>query len=374
MMNGSFRIARVKGIDIRVHFTFALALLWAAIEWGLGRGLGLSGAVYGVVLIALLFVCVTLHELAHSLVARRFGATVRDITLLPIGGVARLENAPERPMQEFWMALAGPAVNVVLGLLLGAVTLPVLGWRALGGLGALMARLDGISAERLLVDLLTANLGLAFFNLLPAFPLDGGRVLRSLLASRMGVLDGTRIAVRIGQGLALVLGLLGLFTGAWNLALIAVFIFVSARQEWQGTQVTTMLRRVPASAALIRGEVVLAPYDPLARAIDVALRSDQSDFAVFDGGYLVGVLTREGVAEGFRRYGRGVTVGRVMDTRFPVANANETLLDLQRKMKDSGSSAISVVEAGRFMGLATLESVRKALRLFSRYGWQPVGT
>jgi Zn-dependent protease/predicted transcriptional regulator len=370
----SFRIARIKGIDIRVHITFALLVVWAALEWGLLRGLGLVGALYGVVFIGLLFVCVTLHELAHSLVAQRYGATVRGITLLPIGGVAYLEGKPERPAQEFWMALAGPAVNIVLAVLIGAVTLPLLGWRALGGLSALWNTLNGLGPERLLVDLLTANVGLAVFNLLPAFPMDGGRVLRSLLASRMDELDATRIAVRVGQGLAVLLGLVGLYINAWNLILIAAFTFFGAQQEWRESQLVAALRRVPASAALIRGGVVLAPYDSLARAIDVALRGNQTDFAVFDRGYLVGVLTREDVSEGFRKHGPDVAVGQVMSTDFPVANARGTLLDLQRKLKASGRSAISVVEGGRFVGLATLESVRNALRLFgTQQRWRPVG-
>jgi len=370
----SFRIARIKGIDIRVHITFALALLWAALEWGLWRGLGLAGALYGVVLIALLFVCVTLHELAHSLVARRYGATVRGITLLPIGGVAYLDGEPERPAQEFWMALAGPAVNVALAVLLGAFVLPLLGWRALTGFGALLGTLNGLTLERLLVDLLTANVGLAIFNLLPAFPMDGGRVLRAVLASRMDELDATRIAVRVGQGLAILLGLAGLLTGALNLLLVAGFVFFGAEQEWRGAQLKIALRRVPASAALIRGGVTLSPHDSLAQAIDVALGGGPADFAVFERGYLVGVLTREDVSEGFRKHGPDVAVGQVMSTDFPVANARGTLLDLQRKLKASGRSAISVVEEGRFVGMATLESIRNALRLFgTQQRWRPVG-
>ncbi len=372
-MNGAYRIARIRGIDIKVHWTFALALGWAALEWGLWRGAGLTGALYGVGLIGLLFACVTLHELAHSLVARYFGATVRDITLLPIGGVARLEGLPERPAQEFWMAVAGPATNIVLAVLIGAVALPLLGWRALGGLSALLSQLNDISFERLLVDLLTANVGLAVFNLLPAFPMDGGRVLRALLASRLSEMDATRIAVRVGQGLAVLLGLAGLATGALNLLLIAGFIFLGAEQEWRGTQVTAALRQIPASAALIRGGMTLSPYDPLARAIDTALRGGQADFAVFDRGYLVGVLTREDVSRGFRQYGPNVQVGRVMNADIPMASAHDTLLELQRKMKASGSPAISVVEEGRFLGLATPESVRKALQLFGARRWRPVG-
>jgi Zn-dependent protease len=373
-MGTSLRIARIKGIDIRVHITFGILLLWAAVEWGLWRGLGLTGALYGVAFIGLLFVCVTLHELAHSLVAQHYGAKVRGITLLPIGGVAYLEGKPERPAQEFWMALAGPAVNIVLAMLIGAVTLPLLGWRALDGFSAFWSTLNSLGPERLLVDLLGANVGLAIFNMLPAFPMDGGRVLRSILASRMNELDATRIAVRVGQGLAVLLGLVGLLINQLNLILIAVFTFFGAQQEWRESQLVTALRRVPASAALIRGGVVLAPQDPLARAIDVTLKGSQTDFAVFDRGYLAGVLAREDISEGFRRYGPDVAVGQVMRTDFAVANARETLFDLQRKLKASGCPAISVVEEGRFVGLATLESVRNALRsVGTQQRWKPVG-
>jgi Zn-dependent protease len=361
-MGRSFPIAKVKGIEIRAHFTFVLVLIWAALDWGVRQGLGMAGALYGVVFISLLFVAVTLHELGHSLMARRYGAKVRDITLLPIGGVARLDGGMARPRHELWMAVAGPAVNVALAAVLGAIAVPVLGWRALGGLGVLFERLNTIGLERLLVDLFVANLGLALFNLLPAFPMDGGRVLRALLASRMDELDATRIAARVGQGLAVILGLVGLFSGALNLLLVAVFIFAGAEQEWRGMQMKKAMQRVPAAAALAHGGTSLSPYDPLRRAIDVTLRSGQRDFAVFDRDMVVGVLTREDVAQGFQSYGPDALIGRVMSTSFPVAEASDTLLELQRKMQASGSSAISVIEGRRFLGLVTLEDVRNAFR------------
>jgi Zn-dependent protease len=370
-MKSSFRIARFKGIDIRVHITFALVLIWVALDWGVWRGLGLEGALYGLVVTSLLFVFVTLHEIGHSLVARHYGVAVRDITLLPIGGMARIEGEMSRPAHEFWMALAGPAVNIAFAAILGAVAIPVLGWRSLSGWSALLSRLSGLSFERLLLDLIIANAGLAAFNLLPAFPMDGGRVLRAFLASRIGELQATRIAVRVGQGLAVLLGLGGVLGGGFNLMLIALFVFSGGRQEWRATQVKTALRGVPASAALMRGGVMLSPDDPLARAIDVTLRSNQTDFAVFQQGHLVGVLTRESIAEGFQRHGPQVPVAHVMRTDFPVAQSNETLLDLQRKMEASGSSAITVVEGGRFLGLVTMEGLRRALQLFASQ-WRPV--
>jgi Zn-dependent protease len=363
-MNGSFPLAKVKGIKIQAHVTFVLILVWAAWEWGMARGLGLTGALYGVVFTILLFLCVTLHELAHSLVALHYGMQVRDITLLPIGGLARLEGELTRPAQEFWMAIAGPAVNLVIAAVLGAVIAPLLGWRVLTDLSW---SLNETGLEMLLIRLVTTNIGLAIFNLLPAFPMDGGRVLRALLAWRMDELTATRIAARIGQGLAVILGLLGILTSRLDLLLIAMFIYTGARMEWRGKQLRMAMQQVPASAALVRG-VVLSPYDLLGRAIDVTLRSGQADFAAFDQGYLVGVLTREDAAEGFQRYGANVPIQRVMRTGFPVAQIGETLLDLQRKMETSGSSVISVSEGSHFLGLATLESVRNALRLFLQWG------
>ncbi len=367
-MGGSFLLAKIKGIKIQVHATFVLVLVWAAWEWGMKRGLGMMGALYGVVFTCLLFLCVTLHELAHSLVALRYGVRVRDITLLPTGGLARLESEVTRPAHEFWVAISGPIANLVLAGILAAITMPWLGWHSLADLGRLMRRLNGVGLERLLVTLMTANAGLGLFNLLPAFPLDGGRVLRALLASRLNELHATRIAMRIGQGMAAFLGLMGILTGAWGLILGAMFIFAGARIEWRRKQLRLAMKQVPASAALVRGGVVFSLHDPLARVIEVALNSDQADFAAFDRDCLVGVLTRKDVTEGFRRYGSNVPVERVMRTDFPVAQTSDTLLDLQHKMEISGSSVISVTESGHFLGLATLESVRKALQLFLQWG------
>ena len=371
-MKTSFQIVKFRGISIRVHLTFALVLLWAMLDWGVGRGLGLAGALYGLALISLLFVSVTLHELGHSLVARRYGVEVRDIVLLPIGGMARIDGEITRPAHEFWMALSGPAVNVGIAMVLGAIVVPVGAWRALAGWSVLLRVFRGVGFERLLLDLLIANVGLAIFNLVPAFPMDGGRVLRAVLASRIGIVKATRVAVRVGQALAVVMGLAGLLGGGINLTLIALFIFSGAAQEWRAMQVRSALEEVPASAALMAGDVVLSPTDLLSRAIDVSLQGRQSDFAVMDRGALAGVLTREDVAGAFTRFGAGVLVGRVMRTDLPVARANASLFDLQRQLKSSGSSAISVFDSGgQFLGLVTWGSVGRALRLNAAHRSRP---
>src|SRR5690348_941287 len=189
-MGRSLKIGSVRGIDVRLHITFPLIVLWAAFDWGAGTYLGWRGALYGIVLVLLLFVCVVLHELGHSLVAMHFGGRVKDITLLPIGGVAQMRRMPAKPIHELLVALAGPAVNIAIALVLGVVfwtaregNIPII-WRVLR-----MAMRPGI--EGVLVYLLLANAGMALFNLLPAFPMDGGRVFRALLELWTGHLKAT---------------------------------------------------------------------------------------------------------------------------------------------------------------------------------------
>lgn len=213
-MGWSLHLGRWLGIDVYLHFTFLLLLAFI----GLGQGVvgrSLDAALGGVLFFGGLFFCVLLHEYGHALAARRYGIATRDITLLPIGGVARLERMPEKPSQEFVVALAGPAVNVVIaiGLFVG---LKLGGWwQPLSSLSAS----SGNIFERLLV----ANVFLVLFNLLPAFPMDGGRVLRALLAMKLNYTRATRIAARIGQGMAVLFGFAGLF-GNPMLLLIALFV------------------------------------------------------------------------------------------------------------------------------------------------------
>ena len=199
-MGWSFRIARVAGIDIKVHITFFLILILAAVQWG-GISGGADGALFGVVLMVLLFVCVTLHELGHGLAARYFGVPVREITLLPLGGVAVMTKNPDKPLHELIIAAAGPLVNVVIA---GLLFIPVgaqVRMNLLDGRG-LLPDLTAITASTLLVWLFAANVSMIVFNLIPAFPLDGGRILRALLAMALGFARATRIASVIGQIIA----------------------------------------------------------------------------------------------------------------------------------------------------------------------------
>src|SRR3990170_1550124 len=235
-MNWSIKLFKVKGIDIKVHLTFVLILIWAAYRWSVSTGEGAQGALFGIVATLLLFVSVTLHELGHSFQALKYGVKVRDITLMPMGGLAQMEEIPEDPNKELRIAIAGPLVNFgIAALLIGAGFL--LDARALVSLKELQASLGGVSWSGLLAYLTSANLMLGLFNLIPAFPMDGGRVLRALLAKKMDHAKATRIAAQVGQGLALLLGLWGFMVGSWTLVIIAIFVWMGAGQENQGVQV-----------------------------------------------------------------------------------------------------------------------------------------
>ena len=219
-MSWSIKFARVAGIDLKIHITFLLFLVWIGFTY-----FSIGGAVaarQGVLFILLLFACVLLHELGHALTAKGFGIRTTDITLLPIGGVARLERIPNEPKQELLIAIAGPAVNVVIAVLL----IFYLGQRAA------MSDFEDIHTPRvtMLSKLASVNIGLVLFNLIPAFPMDGGRILRSILAMRMNYLRATEIAARIGQTLAIAFGIVGFFYNSF-LIFIAFFVYMGAQQE-----------------------------------------------------------------------------------------------------------------------------------------------
>jgi len=369
----SIKVAAIKGIDIRIHITFLFIVLWAAFNWGVLRPGGWQGMIYGVVFISLVFLCVVLHELAHSLVAQAFGVQVKGITLLPIGGVAQMESLPQHPLQELLMALAGPATNLILGavlLLAALVFVPLWGFPInapqdlldlVGGPGPLALPV----ALRLLLELALANVALAIFNLVPAFPMDGGRVLRAFLALALDYGLATQIAVSVGQGLALLLGLWGFFQGDLLLILIAMFVYLGAEQEGGELRVRAALRGMQACQALSRESIALLPTDTLARALDLTLHSYQTDFPVLRAGQLVGILTRQVLSEGLRERGPTASVSAVMHTQYPKAPPTATLSDLRQQMMTTGVRAVAIMDQGTFVGLLTLEDISEAFMMLS---------
>jgi Zn-dependent protease/CBS domain-containing protein len=361
-MKWSFKLGAVHGIDIKIHATFVLIIIWAAAQGASGLG-GVRGALFASVSILLLFVCVTLHELGHSLAARRLGIGVKDITLLPIGGIAQLETMPERPLHELMIALAGPAVNFVLVMGLG------LALALLGGAGVLLnlrylshLLLGPRSLLSLVVYLLGANLILGLFNLIPAFPMDGGRVLRALLAMWTSYPRATRIAARVGQLMAVGLALVGLTRlGSISLVLVALFVFTGASYEDQAVQARAMVQGLRVRHALpMRALRAVAAEDKLADVLEMSYRTQQQDFPVVREGVLVGVLSRGDLLATIQTGGGYVHVEEAMERDFPVVSPDDLLLRAQQLIAQTGLSALPVFDRGFFLGLISLEDINRA--------------
>src|SRR4029434_5859118 len=280
-MTWSWKLTRIAGIDVYVPATFVTVFAWSGLlHWNQSHSL--AAVVEGVGFILALFACIVLHEYGHALTARRYGIRTRDITLRPIGGIARLERMPEEPLQELWVRLAGPAVNGVIALFLFGWLRASGQWPPVGGLGVA----SGGFVERVML----ANAFLAGFNLLPAFPMDGGRVLRALLATRMEYTRATHVAAQVGQVMALLFLLVGLVTHNFFLGFIAFFVWIGAAQEASIVQMRHALSGIPVRRAMVTTFHTLAPNDSLQTAIDATLTGTQRDFPVVDGPHVVGIL------------------------------------------------------------------------------------
>lgn len=362
----SIKLFTVCGIKVRMHITFPLILLFAAAQFGFlnVRGFSLSGAAFGVVVTLLLFICVVIHELSHSLAATQMGFPVGNIVLMPLGGVAQMERIPERPVQEFLMAVVGPLSNVVIAgvLIVASFLLRVDVGR---GLWKMLTVPTSLGWRDTLPYLIFTNLGLAVFNLIPAFPMDGGRVLRALLATVMPHARATALAVRVGQGLAWMLGLLGLLTSNLLWILIATFVYTGAAQEGRMSQVKNVLQGLRVRQAFSRRARVLSPDDPVSRAADLTLESFQSDFPVCDGEQIVGLLTRTDVIRALQQRQPETPVREVMRTEFPTVGLNDGIFEVHRQMTGARLDALPVIEKGRFLGLLTRHDVNEIYQLLS---------
>ncbi len=366
-MNWSIKLFKIRGIDVKVHLTFILILVWAAYRWSGSTGAGWQGALFGIVATLLLFAAVTLHELGHSFQALKFGVRVRDITLMPMGGLAQMEKIPENPSQELRIAIAGPLINfTIAGLLIGLGAL--LQVRSVISLNELSQSLGQISWSGMLAYLTMANLALGVFNLIPAFPMDGGRVLRALLAMRMDYTKATRIAANIGQGLALLLGLWGFMSGNYTLVLIAIFVWMGAGQESKDVVVKDTLRDIHVRQAMTLAPQTLRANDTISKAADLTLSTAQSDFPVLEWGTnkVVGVLGEKELVGGLQKQGGATPVREVMVTTYPAINPDEPLYLALEKMSKGRTRAAPVVDReGQLVGLLTTADVNEAYRLFS---------
>jgi stage IV sporulation protein FB len=370
-MSWFLNIGSVAGTKVRIHVTFLLLLAWIfGVEYIAG---GPQAAWSGLLFIVLLFLCVLLHEFGHIFTARAFGVRTPDVILLPIGGVSRLERIPEKPSEEFLIAIAGPAVNVVIAAVLVLVAGANLSADHLAALE---------SADVSMIDRLAfVNLFLALFNLLPAFPMDGGRVLRALLAARLGYVRATEIAAMIGQWVAFALGFLGLF-GNPILIFIAIFVYLAASAEAHLVAIRAMSRGIPVTAAMMTQFATLTPDEHVDAAVETLLRTSQGEFPVVDGaGQPLGVLARNDLIRALKERGPDARVADAMTSGIPTLNKSRCLDEAFRLLQEKSVPAVGIVDmSGRLVGLVTSETIGEMLMLHQamptgmRFGpWGPSG-
>jgi Zn-dependent protease/CBS domain-containing protein len=364
-MRWSFKFARVAGIDLRVHITFFLIVILGASQWS---RFGPAGMAFGAGLILLLFLCVTLHELGHSVVAQRFGVEVKEIILLPIGGVAMLSRIPRKPSQELFIAIAGPLVNVVIfvAIVLGLGVSTAMGRMDLNDLVRTHSQ-AGPSVFVALKFLLNANAALVLFNMIPAFPLDGGRILRAILAMRMPHVRATQISASIGQIAAILLGMWGLMGGGILVVLVAAFIFFAAGAENREGQASTVLASHRVGDAYNRHALVLSPHDRAGRVVQYILSSYQPDFAVMNGHDILGVVTREDVIRSLAQHAGDVPVTQLMRPAAVRAQAEQTLDEVRQAMSNNQTRVAAVYDGDRYLGLVSAEDIAEAFALLKYF-------
>lgn len=346
---GTVGSIRILGVPVRFHFTFILLVVFLG-AIGLEGPSGARAAAY----ILALFASVLLHEMGHALLSRRFGIDTLEIVLFPIGGVARLARLP-KPKEELWIALAGPMVNVFLAVVLALIaraTQQTINWRA-----ALSSRGDS-----LLVEIAAGNAVLALFNLLPAFPMDGGRILRSLLAIKQGEARATEAAARAGHALAILMGLYGLLSGNFILLFIAFFVYLGATQESSAVLGRLLTKGIPVREAMVTDFRTLGHGETIREAANLLLSTSQQDFPVMHGEQVLGLLGRANLLRAMAQQGPDAYVSTAMDRNFLTLSPAMELSEALPLLAQAGSCAL-VMENDKLLGLLTAENLTEFLLL-----------
>ncbi len=361
-MRWSWKVGKIAGIELYIHATFLFLIIWVVIQQWL-QFHTTNAVIDGVAFILVLFGCVVLHEFGHALTARHYGFPTKDIVLLPIGGVSRFEKMPDKPWQEFWVAIAGPCVNVAIAAILFL-------WLALTS-GLRPVNDVTMNSGPFLQRILEANVSLVIFNLIPAFPMDGGRILRALLGTRLDHMRATQIAASVGQALALVFGLLGLFFNPF-LLFIAFFVWIGAAQESHSLQFKDALTSIPVRAAMQTKFETLSTNDTLDKAVKATLESSQHDFPVLWGDSVLGILTRSKLLSGLTQYGPDHAVSAVMVREFERAEINDLLMTALTKLASSACPLLPVFNDGQLVGIVTRENLGEYLMFQNALSRRPI--
>ncbi len=354
----ALKLGKPFGIQVYVHWTFLLIILWV-IFLDAQQGLPAKEIIYSVLFVLAIFVCVVIHELSHSLTARKYGISTRSITLLPIGGVADLERIPENPRQELAVSIAGPISNLVIALVLWLLI------NLTGDFNIQQEHLQSINSSNFFIVLTFANVMLAVFNMLPVFPMDGGRVFRSVLALRLPREQATYIAMSIAKFLAVGLALLGIFFNPF-LVIIAVFIFLGAQREYEMMRFSSVLEGYTVEDILITEFTPLHPDDPLQRAVDILLSTPEQRFVITQDNKVKGILTRNDIIHGLTNHEKDEKIAVIMNKDVTTFFANTPLQKAYQTMYNKGITMVPVVNSdGELMGIIDMETINEFLMIKS---------
>lgn len=347
-MKGALKLFTLFGISVYIHATFlilpAIFFIYAGLK--------------GLFVILIVFAFVTLHELSHSLVAKRYGIIVRSIMLFPIGGVASLTGSTQKPKEEIYIAIAGPIFNVLLTVIFFFPLLYLLGPKVL-----LHPSLD--TWPQTIAYIFWINPLLAMFNLLPAFPMDGGRIFRALLATHLDIRKATHIAVNVGHMFALIFGIIGIINGNLFLIAIAFFVYIAASAEELQVDMSETIKDFLVKDVISDNYISVTPQTRLAKVLEFMFRTHQEDFPVLDGENLVGFLPRSDIISHIHRFGISHSIKELMRYSFPTAQLYEPLNIVQKRMQEEGLKALPVIYSGRLVGIITLEDISRVYAIMS---------
>lgn len=339
------------GVDVHIHPTFLLIIVWAFFQWGIGPDGGLIPLALGLAFVLLIVGSVVVHEFGHVLMARQFGVQVLDVTLWPFGGVSRIEQMPAKPRNELLISLAGPAMNLAIFM---ALLPPLLLIWLVGGRESLLSGahvFDRITVGGLIAYVALTNVLIMLFNMIPAFPMDGGRVLRAILTRPFEREQATAISVTLGTALSLLAVAWGIWDRSMILIAVGVLVAIAAQAESRTAHVESAMRRLRVGQFSLWDMGGARPDQPLT----FALRGGPRDLVVTDHGHVVGMLWRADLLEGLQGGVAGRTVGDIMDRSVYVADINDSVLDVQRMMSRMNRWAVPVTENDEYRGIFTAD-------------------
>lgn len=353
-MKWSLYVGKISGIKIFIHWTFLILILFV-IQTHIRQGHGFNEIMLGLGFIIAVFACVTLHELGHALAAKRYHFKTKDINLLPIGGVARMEGLPEKPVQELVVAIMGPVVNIAISIVL------FLALKLSNAFPTSMQDMH-VTGVNFWYTLYAVNLFLALFNLIPAFPMDGGRVFRALLSLKLPRIKATRVAAYTGQFIAMLFVFLGFIYNPM-LIFIGLFIFLGAQAETSTEETKAGLSRIKVSDVVMHRYSVLKPDEPLSHAVSLLLDSQETSFIVKDKDEIKGILSRKEIISGLSNFGKNIPVEKIMATEFPDLQTSDQLSDVIQKFSDGRHTLIPVFENKKFVGVLDMENISEYLQV-----------